>query len=264
MKESFDLNELLRGALAQLEGILDGHLRLTVDLAEGLPLALGDRPRLERILWRLALAAREAIAAGGDLSLRTRMDFTGGLRLEVRSGAPLKDCRRAWGDPAEALAPVRASLERMGGALDVFEAPKEQTLVFLLPVGRPGRGRVLAVGSPVSCARIAEVLASLGLEVLGASNARSACELWRDRGAFDLIVAVRPDLKGAWPELFRILRRDAACRELPLVILGADSAAFLGGDARTWPFRGMLDAVDLTATVGDLMASEEEGEQTLS
>lgn len=259
MKESFDLNELLRGALAQVEGILDGHLRPVLDLAEGLPPASGDRPRLERIFWRLALVAREVLAPGGGLSIRTRMDFTGGLRLEVRTGALLAGRLQVWGGPAEALATVRMALEHMGGTLDVFEAPKELTLVFLLPVGHPSRGRVLAVGMPDSCAGIADALASLALEILGASNARSACELWRERGAFDLIVAVRPDLKGAWPELFRILRRDAACRELPIVILGADSDDFLAGDARTWPFRGMLDSVDLVATVEALMVPEEEG-----
>ncbi len=68
---AFDLNELVLGMGDLLHRTLGGHVTIEPRLANGLPLALADRSQLENALLNLAINGRDAMAAGGILTIET-------------------------------------------------------------------------------------------------------------------------------------------------------------------------------------------------
>ncbi|WP_049976390.1 ATP-binding protein, partial [Azospirillum sp. B506] len=69
MPEPTDLGELLTGMSSLLERSLGGRISVTIEVAPGLPAALIDRAQLESAILNLAINARDAMPAGGRLSL---------------------------------------------------------------------------------------------------------------------------------------------------------------------------------------------------
>lgn len=90
-----DLNDLLRETAAMLEGSLDPHHCLVLDLDPALPVLYGDRLRFEQVLVNLALNARDAMPGGGTLTLRSRRG-EGCVELQVAdTGTGLSEAARA-------------------------------------------------------------------------------------------------------------------------------------------------------------------------
>ncbi|KAA0595353.1 response regulator [Azospirillum lipoferum] len=67
--EPTDLGELLAGMSSLLERSLGGQISVTIEVPPGLPAALIDRAQLESAILNLAINARDAMPAGGRLSL---------------------------------------------------------------------------------------------------------------------------------------------------------------------------------------------------
>lgn len=69
MPEATDLGDLLNGMSSLLERSLGGLIGVTIEVPPGLPAALIDRAQLESAILNLAINARDAMPAGGRLSL---------------------------------------------------------------------------------------------------------------------------------------------------------------------------------------------------
>ncbi|HYY77236.1 MAG TPA: PAS domain S-box protein [Gaiellaceae bacterium] len=75
-----DLNDVVTDLQGMLRRLIGDHIELEVELEDGVGQVLVDRGQIEQVLMNLALNARDAMPAGGTLSLATQ-------RLEL-SGAP--------------------------------------------------------------------------------------------------------------------------------------------------------------------------------
>jgi PAS domain S-box-containing protein len=66
------VNDLVRDMQRMLERIIGEDVQLVADLGAPLPQVLGDPGQLQQVILNLAVNAREAMPAGGTLTLRTR------------------------------------------------------------------------------------------------------------------------------------------------------------------------------------------------
>ncbi|RMG90985.1 MAG: PAS domain S-box protein [Candidatus Dadabacteria bacterium] len=69
--EPVDLNREVRQVAEMLRGTLPRMVRIDLDLADGLPTVRADAAQVEQVLVNLALNARDAMPAGGTLTLAT-------------------------------------------------------------------------------------------------------------------------------------------------------------------------------------------------
>src|SRR5882724_304667 len=85
--EIVDLNGLIGETTGVLRRLLGDNIAVEFALSANLPLIYADPAMMEQILIILALNARDAMAAGGRLSLKTQgVDATGGVANEIRNG----------------------------------------------------------------------------------------------------------------------------------------------------------------------------------
>ena len=70
--KAIDINQLIRGMEEMLGRTLGEKIRMTVDLAPALGLALTDAHQLENAILNLAINARDAMPQGGTLTIATR------------------------------------------------------------------------------------------------------------------------------------------------------------------------------------------------
>lgn len=68
---AMDLNDVVRDTLHLLERMIGEDIVVTVDLAPGLPPVVVDRGQAEQVILNLITNAREAMPAGGTLTVRT-------------------------------------------------------------------------------------------------------------------------------------------------------------------------------------------------
>ncbi|RWA64059.1 MAG: HAMP domain-containing histidine kinase [Mesorhizobium sp.] len=73
--EPTDIRQLLEQFEVVLANVLAPDIRLTLHFAGNLPLAFIDRELVERALLNLVLNARDAMPAGGEISLATALEF---------------------------------------------------------------------------------------------------------------------------------------------------------------------------------------------
>jgi PAS domain S-box-containing protein len=154
--QAVDLNELASGTLSAIRQTVGSAIQVDQDLADGLEPALADPSHIEQILLQLATRAREVLARGGTVRLRTaraQVDEAlaaahAGLRpgayvtLEVRISGPDLDAEalgqtfeasadRAQGDRTSWPGVVRQS----GSALTV-ESSADEGATFTLYIPR--------------------------------------------------------------------------------------------------------------------------------
>ncbi|PZV34936.1 ATP-binding protein [Mesorhizobium kowhaii] len=150
-----DVGRLLERLEAPLASLLSTHIRLDLDIAEDLPKAFIDQQLIERALLNLVLNARDAMPAGGRVTIAAAQDRPSPSRTYA-SGSMIRvtisDCGigmdeatlKMAGEPhfstktngtGLGLATVRQIMERQGGGLSVASAPRRGTTIDLwLPV----------------------------------------------------------------------------------------------------------------------------------
>ncbi len=157
-----DLNEAVAGVEQLLQRTLGEHVELTIAAASGLLPVLADPGQLEQVLVNLAVNARDAMPAGGRLSIETRKtqvdeSYAAG-RPNLAPGwyAGLKVSDTGTGIPKEViehvfepffttkpkgqgtglgLATVYGIVTQAGGALRIYSEPGLGTVLdVLLPV----------------------------------------------------------------------------------------------------------------------------------
>jgi C4-dicarboxylate-specific signal transduction histidine kinase len=137
--QRLDLNEVAREALALVDGDLRGRdLKVTTDLAAGLPAVVGDRIQLQQVLLNLILNACDAMAATPSPERRLRLVTGPGANGSV----VLRVEDRGTGIPA-------SDLERI---FEPFQSSKTQGLGLGLPICRTivsaHGGRLWATNNP--------------------------------------------------------------------------------------------------------------------
>lgn len=136
--EELDVNELLLGMRTRLALQLGDGVELRLDASASAARVRTDRKRLQRMLLDLATSSRDAISAGGVLTIRSA-DAQGAVALSVS---------RRGDSQAEqlglALVHAVAVVEASGGTIEIDTDPATRTTItILLPrVAEHALGRV--------------------------------------------------------------------------------------------------------------------------
>jgi signal transduction histidine kinase len=152
-KERLEINELIREVLALVRGeAVKNGVSVQTELAEGLPLILGDRVQIQQVLLNLIINALEAMTVreeARELLISSRKSDTGGVRVAVRDSGPglgQADLERVFasfyttksGGMGLGLAICRSIIEAHGGRIwATMQAPRGAVFEFTLPAG-PG------------------------------------------------------------------------------------------------------------------------------
>lgn len=73
----FDLNEQVAQMFKMLQRVLGEHISVTLDCTPGIPLIRGDVGMIDQVLLNLAVNARDAMPAGGQLRIKTAVQRHG-------------------------------------------------------------------------------------------------------------------------------------------------------------------------------------------
>jgi CheY-like chemotaxis protein/anti-sigma regulatory factor (Ser/Thr protein kinase) len=145
-----DLNRLVQDVERMLRRLIraDIHIRLALD--EALGPVHADRGQIEQVLLNLAVNARDAMPAGGTLTLRTRaLPAAAQLCVEDTGQGMDEATRRRIFEPffttkpvgqgtGLGLATVYGILKQLGGSIDVESAPGQGArFTLLLPRAAP-------------------------------------------------------------------------------------------------------------------------------
>jgi len=225
--EPFDVNEIVRGVTSMLDRTLGEHIELRVDLAGGPLVAIAERHQLEEIVLNLAINARDAMPAGGKLSLVTeplppargmahrgpdvvlRVADTGhGMAPEVvaRAFEPFFTTKPRSQGTGMGLATVYGIVRQHGGEVTIDSAIDVGTTVTVVlrgadttpaPAGgaavdapEGGHERILLVEDEAALRMgTARILVEQGYEVLVACDGVEALEVFEREGvALDVVV----------------------------------------------------------------------------
>ena len=155
--EVIDINEVIDGSKHLLTSSLGGQIELILDYGHDLGPILADRAHITQMLGHLADNARDAMPAGGRLTIETLeiADARGGglpsgLTVAVRVGDtgagiaqdivarvfdPFYSTKPVGKGPGLGLAAVHGIMSRWGGRVDIASQPSVgTTLTLLFPV----------------------------------------------------------------------------------------------------------------------------------
>ncbi|MGH3090999.1 MAG: PAS domain-containing protein [Gaiellaceae bacterium] len=170
-----DLNEVVTDLEGMLRRLIGDHIELDVELEEGVGQVLVDRGQIEQVLMNLVLNARDAMPAGGTLSVATRsvelsqaaderqlglepgrhallvVEDTGlGMDEETRSRAfePFFTTKEPGKGTGLGLATVYGIVQQSGGSISLDSSPANGTVVrIFLPLPRALREAPTILGA---------------------------------------------------------------------------------------------------------------------
>ena len=206
-----NFNALIGGLIEMLHRTLGESIKLETDLADGLPPVRVDANQLENAILNLVVNARDAMAAGGTLTLRTSAPESGWVTLSVidtgtgmpaevveRALEPFFTTKRTGEGTGLGLSQVYSFVKQSGGSLGIESTQGHGTTVELrfprlLAGAEPaetasreasefrGDGRRALVVEDQQGVRehVVETLRHLGLQVLSASDAATSLDVLR-------------------------------------------------------------------------------------
>lgn len=222
-----DLGALIRGMSDLLERSLGPRIELRLDIPDRLPAARADSNQLELAILNLVINARDAMADGGAIDIRTRdsrisddptlqpghylelsvIDTGEGMSAETlkRAVEPFFSSKPLGKGTGLGLSMVHGLAEQLGGALRLSSKVGVGTTATLLlpvagqlpeseapsPVLRPaGRSAVILFvdDDPLIAMSTTEMLEDLGHRVIGVSSARHALDVIQSEQPIDLMV----------------------------------------------------------------------------
>jgi signal transduction histidine kinase len=222
-----DLNDVVRETARLLERLLEDHITLTLELSREPLLTEIDPGQLDQVLVNLAVNARDAMEAGGALTIMTRNDGDAvtlavcdtGVGMDaatkLRAFDPFFTTKEQGRGTGLGLSTVYGIVQQAGGTIEVDSAPGlGTTFVIGLPTTHkaPDAGRrgstpegppsgtetiLLVEDEDVVRQLIATSLESFGYRVLVASAPSRAQEI-AAREDFDLLMTdvVMPEMNG--------------------------------------------------------------------
>lgn len=181
-----DLNESVGGVLKLLRRTLGEHIELFTELAPDLDVVLADPGQIEQILVNLAVNARDAMAAGGCLTIQTshvdvdetyatsRAELSPGRYVALRvsdngPGMPPEVAERAF-EPffttkpkgegtGLGLATIYGIVHQAGGNVRIYSEPGlGTTITVLLPVTEQAAGAARRLATESDCRGNGELL----------------------------------------------------------------------------------------------------------
>ncbi len=213
-----DVRTVLTEMTGLLQRVIGEDLRLILHAGDDTPLVFADQGQLEQVIMNLAVNARDAMARGGELHLRTGRTSDGWAVVEVRdTGVGISaDVQQRMFEPffttkpsgrgtGLGLSTVHGIVHQSGGRISVQSAPGAGTTfrVELPPVSgetapvksttplssQTIRGQLILLveDEPIVAALIRRLLRDLGYDVLLANSVPEATSVLRDS-------ARRPDL----------------------------------------------------------------------
>jgi PAS domain S-box-containing protein len=229
-----DLVGAVRDLSRMLRALLPATIALRVSPETGAPPVevLADRSQLEQVVINLTVNARDAMPAGGTLSVEVRTETspeiadiavlevrdTGvGMSPEVRAHVfePFFTTKEPGHGTGLGLATVYGIVRQHSGAIEIASAPGEGTTVTVrLPLAAPGAkpvveeaqpverhsgGRVLVIEDETQVREVAaRFLRRAGYEVLTAADAGTALRVLTSAGRFDLVLtdSAMPGMRG--------------------------------------------------------------------
>jgi PAS domain S-box-containing protein len=226
--EIVDLNALIGEMLRMLAPLMDDAIEVVTELDGDLPRVLVDRHHVEHVLLNLVVNARDAMPAGGRLTVETSAD--GGLERPVRMSVrdtgvgmcktvqehlfqPFFTTKEEGKGTGLGLATARTLVEESRGLIQVESAPGQGSVFHVLfpaagpepealapdhPAAPGGSETILLVEDQPDVLRfISTVLKSLGYQVIESADPDRALELVRDSAATLLLTdLVMPKLDG--------------------------------------------------------------------
>jgi two-component system cell cycle sensor histidine kinase/response regulator CckA len=156
--EPLDVNDAVRRASTLLRRLLRENIRLTLELAGDALRVEGDRSQLEQVLLNLAVNAADAMADGGDLTVRSGKTDQGEVFLEVEDNGigmpeeiqahifePFFTTKGREKGVGLGLSVVHGIITQHGGRVEVSSQPgRGSTFRIVLP--GLGRGPSVGVG----------------------------------------------------------------------------------------------------------------------
>ena len=221
-----DLNETVAQVTKMLQRILGEDITLRTEYAPGLPPILADVGMIEQIILNLAVNARDAMAGGGKLTLRTSLDDRQvclhvadngcGIALEnqARIFEPFFTTKEVGKGTGLGLATVYGIVQQHHGKIDVHSEPgKGTTFTIAFPAtsevihSRAGHGAQVILPSGHETILLAEdelplrnffsdLLRRCGYTVLAADSGPAALKIWqvnRDRIALLFTDIIMPE-----------------------------------------------------------------------
>jgi PAS domain S-box-containing protein len=249
-----DLNEVVDETRQLLQRVLPANIRLDIQADPQLPPVMADPTQMAQVLMNLAVNARDAMAHGGDLRIRTRRlnvgphspsvelevtDTGTGMTPEVqrRLFEPFFTTKGAGAGTGLGLPTAYRIVQGAGGDIDVeSQAHRGTTFRVRLPAAedertgpvsrfptsatKPGQGQqVLVVEDEAPLRRtLARTLANHGYRVTAVASAEEALtRIEHDRDDVSLVLTdfMLPGING-WELLLRI---ETGWRGLPVVIM---------------------------------------------
>jgi PAS domain S-box-containing protein len=265
MGEPADLNAVVASMEPMLGSMLGEHVELVVRLCEGGLIVPADRSQIEQVLLNLVVNARDAMPAGGRLTITTaaasvpsgpaqavlRVADTGtGMEEETRARVfePFFTTKPEGEGTGLGLSTTYGIARQHGGAADVSSVPGAGSVFTVsLPVIGPtfprlakpavkergdARGTVLLVEDEATVRALAfEILVLHGHLVLQAADGAEALAMAQAHpGTIDVLLTdvVLPQIPG--PELARQLV--AACPGLQVIFMSGYAERHLAGVER--------------------------------
>ncbi len=252
--QALDLNHIVREMESMLRRVLGEDVEVRTELEADLPGVVADPSQLEQVLLNLAVNARDAMAEGGTLTLRTSRGRSGAegtavsvrLRVEDSGQGISEDVRPHIFEPffttketgqgtGLGLSTVYGIVRQSGGRIEVESQPGAGAAFVIdlpaatsrptvrgpaapIPEASGGAETVLVVEDEDSVrSLIKRVLSGAGYRVLEAASGDEAeAGPWR-QAAVDLVVTDVVMRGTSGPELARRLREERS--DLPVLLI---------------------------------------------
>ncbi len=266
--EPLDVNEVVEALAGMLDRTLGEHIDLRLDLAPPPVAAVADRHQLEQIVVNLVINARDAMPAGGAITVATSAtprssgppdvvlsitDEGSGMSPAViaRAFEPFFTTKPTGQGTGLGLATVYGIVQQSGGEVSIAsELGSGTTVTVVLPgagadvvevpraepaVTRGGDEAILLVEDEAALRMgIERILAERGYRVVAAADGLEALERFdRDPGAIDLVITdvAMPRMRG--DELARQLA--ARGRSVPVIFMSGYASGEPPGYGRLLP-----------------------------
>jgi PAS domain S-box-containing protein len=229
--EVIDVGALIEGMARLIERLIGEDIRLAVSRASSLRSIMADRSQLEQVVMNLVVNARDAMPAGGTLTMAVRNETIGGTpqvvltvsdtgagmseETQSRLFEPFFTTKEPGKGTGLGLSTVYGIVKQSGGTIAVqsrVDAGTTFTIAFPAAGGagrvappdgdapQPGRGTLLLVEDQEAlCGLATRTLRQLGYQVLTSASGEEALErLERHPGRIDLMITdvVLPALGG--------------------------------------------------------------------